>query len=81
MGEYTQLSTERSGGGVRPVLQAKSSPGYDAVEWVPSPHLSQLGLQSDFLAGFRLFHITTIIKTPTTREDRFSQKTSHYGHF
>ena len=50
------------------MLQAKSSPGYDAVEWVPSPHLSQLGLQSDFLAGFRLFHITTIIKTPTTRE-------------
>lgn len=26
--------------------------------------ISQLGLQSDFLAGFLLFHITTIIKTP-----------------
>lgn len=30
--------------------------------------LSQLGLQSDFLAGFLLFHITTIIKTPTMKE-------------
>lgn len=44
---------------------AKSFPGYDAAGRAPSPRPS---LQSDFLAGFLLFHITTIIKTPTTRE-------------
>lgn len=46
------------------MLPAKPFPGYAAAGWAPSPHLSQLGLQSDFLAGFLLFHITTITKTP-----------------
>lgn len=66
---------------VRPGAAGKVFPGCAATGWAPSPHFSQLGLQSNFLAGFLLFHITTIMNTPTTRERRFSQKTSNYGHF
>lgn len=78
MGECSQFGAKRSRGGVCPVLQAKSFPGYDAAGWVPSP---QLGLHSDFFTGFLLFHITTIMKTPTTRERRFSWKTCNYRLF
>lgn len=53
---------------VLPGAAGKVFPGCAATGWAPSPHFSQLGLQSDFLAGFLLFHITTIMNTPTTRE-------------
>ena len=82
MGERSQLGAEPPAQGVCPVLQAKPFAGCDAAGRAPSPHVSLLGLQSDFLAGFLLFHITTMIKTPATRQkNRFSQKTSNYGHF
>lgn len=47
--------------------------GRGAAGWGPPPHLSQPAPYSDFLAGFLLFHVTTIIKTPATGENKLGQ--------
>lgn len=72
VGACSPLSAGCSAGAVS--AASKPFPGCDTAARASSPRFPQLGLQSDFWAGFLLFHITTIIKMPAMRESTDSAR-------